>query len=42
MKKTKKTLTQPQLAKLGGNATLKKYGPKHYKKMAKKRWAKKA
>lgn len=28
------------IAKQGGNATLKKHGKKHYKAMAKKRWAK--
>jgi len=28
------------IARRGGKATLKKYGKKHYKLMAKKRWAK--
>ncbi len=27
------------IAKKGGEATLKKYGKKHYRKMAQKRWA---
>lgn len=34
---TKKVLTQLDLAKLGGQATFKKYGSEHYKKMRMKR-----
>lgn len=34
----KKPLTQKALATLGGQATLKKHGVTHYKKMVEKRW----
>lgn len=30
-----------KLGELGGKATLKKYGKKHFSKLAKKRWEKK-
>lgn len=34
----KKPLTQQALATLGGQATLKKHGLEHYRKMVEKRW----
>lgn len=34
----KKEKPASALGRLGGNATLKKHGKKHYKAMAKKRW----
>jgi hypothetical protein len=36
----KKKLTALEIQTRGGQATLKKLGKKHYKDMAKKRWAK--
>jgi hypothetical protein len=37
----KKEKEQPKsLAQLGGEATLKKYGAEHYRKMVNKRWRK--
>lgn len=38
----KKPLTQSDLSKLGGKATYEKHGADHYRKMAEKRWGKKA
>lgn len=38
MKKKAKPMTTRALGLLGGNATLKKRGKKHYKKMAMARW----
>lgn len=35
----KKELTATELAKMGGTATLKKYGKKHFSDLVKKRWA---
>jgi len=40
MKKNLLSEAAKVIAKAGGVATLKKYGKKHYKLMAKKRWAK--
>lgn len=34
----KKSLTVKEMATLGGKATFKKYGKKHYKEMGEKRW----
>lgn len=38
--KKKKELSAKEFATLGGKATLKKYGAKHFTQLAKKRWAK--
>lgn len=39
LKKTKKkSLTPKSLAQMGGEATKKKYGVKHYQDMVNKRW----
>jgi hypothetical protein len=40
MRKTKLSEAATLIAKEGGKATFKKYGKKHYVKMAKKRWGK--
>ena len=40
-KTNKKPMTLKEFASLGGKATLKKHGKKHYAKMIKARWAKK-
>ena len=40
MKKNTLSEAAKVIAKAGGVATLKKHGKKHYKAMAKKRWAK--
>lgn len=36
----KKELTATELAKMGGIATLEKYGKKHFSDLVKRRWAK--
>ena len=45
MTKTKKAparkkLTVEEISKMGGKATLKKYGKKHYRAISQKRWGK--
>lgn len=40
-KKSKKKLTVNEVSAKGGQATLKKYGRKHYVAIAEKRWGKK-
>lgn len=37
-KKKEKKMTPSELALRGGKATLKKFGPEHYRKMVEKRW----
>jgi hypothetical protein len=37
----KKVATITEIATMGGKATLKKYGKKHFKKLADQRWGKK-
>lgn len=40
--KNKKELTQREVAAKGGRATLKKYGKKHFRKMARVSWEKRS
>lgn len=37
-KKKVEPISIPEMAKMGGDATLKKYGVEHYRKMVNKRW----
>lgn len=40
MKKIKKEMTVSELARMGGNALVKKYGKKHFSDLVNKRWEK--